>query len=95
MDDRLKTLEDAIMAMQEKIRQQIPVFKAAPLAQEVTVGTGEEILRQNPIVSEFRALVKDYSQAVKAYKELVADSKSSEDQVSNLNSLRNKIKVAK
>ena len=58
------TLANAILAMQEKIEQQIPVFGKMPLAQTVRVGTGEKILRQNPAIAEFRALTREYAQAL-------------------------------
>ena len=35
------TLANAVLSMQEKIEQQIPVYREQPLAQQVTVGTGE------------------------------------------------------
>lgn len=92
-DKQLHTLENAILAMQEKIEQHIPIFKESPLAQEVTVGTGEDILRQNPNISEFRALVKDYGQVVKTYKELSADESKSD--TASLDAIRAKFKVAK
>jgi len=94
VDRKIKTLEKAILTVQKKITQQIPVFRNAPLAQEVTVGTGETMLRQNPEVSEFRALVKDYSQLLKAYKELTADS-DNKSNVQALEDIRSKFKVAK
>lgn len=94
MDRKIKTLEKAILTVQKKITQQIPVFRNAPLAQEVTVGTGATMLRQNPEVSEFRALVKDYSQLLKAYKELTADS-DNKSNVQALEDIRSKFKVAK
>lgn len=93
MDKNLKTLESAINAMREKIEQQIPVFKEEPLAQSVIVNTGEEVLRQNPNVSEFRALVKDYGQTIKVYRELAGDEKSAD--ISSLEEIRARFKVAK
>lgn len=91
--DKIKTLEKAIVAMQEKIEEQIPVFKAQPLSQVVTVGTGQEMVRQNPAVAEFRALVKDYAQAIRTYKEL-SDGETAE--VTSLSDLRSTLfKVAK
>lgn len=56
-----ETLAKAVFAMQEKIEQQIPIYNQMPLAQQVTVGTGETILRGNPATQEFRAMVKDYA----------------------------------
>jgi hypothetical protein len=92
--DKIKTLEKAIVAMQAKIEEQIPVFKGEPLAQKVTVGTGQEMLRQNPAVAEFRALVKDYGQAIRMFAEL-SGSNADEAEESSLEAIRNKFKVAK
>lgn len=92
-DEKLHTLEHAILAMREKIEEQIPIFSNEPLSQEVTVGTGETMLRQNPNVSEFRALIRDYQQAIKAYNELTGDK--DEPEVRSLDSIRQKFKVVK
>lgn len=92
-DEKLHTLEHAILAMRDKIEEQIPIFSNEPLSQEVTVGTGETILRQNPNVSEFRALIRDYQQAIKAYNELTGDK--DEPEISSLDSIRACLKVAK
>ena len=51
------------------------------------------MLRSNPRVQEFRALVKDYVQLVKEYKEMAGESAKTE--VTNLSSLRDRLKVAK
>ena len=58
------TLAKAIVALQEKIEQQIPIYNQMPMAQTVRVGTGEKILRQNPALAEFRATVREYAQAL-------------------------------
>ena len=68
------TLANAVIAMQDKIKQQMPIYEQMPLAQQVTVGTGERMLRQNPAVQEFRATVRDYAAALKSLKELVGTS---------------------
>lgn len=92
-DEKLHTLENAILAMRDKIEEQIPVFRAEQLSQEVTVGTGETVVRQNPNVSEFRALVKDYGQTIKMYRELAGNNVDVE--CSSLDSIRAMFKVAK
>lgn len=92
-DEKLHTLEHAILAMRDKIEEQIPIFSNEPLSQEVTVGTGETMLRQNPNVSEFRALIRDYQQAIKAYNELAGNI--GQEDVKVLDSLRERFKVAK
>ena len=65
------TLASAVLAMQEKIEQQIPELENMPLSQEVKVGTGETVLRQNPAIAEFRAMVRDYTQALCKLKDLI------------------------
>lgn len=67
------TLANAVIAMQAKIEEQIPIYKQMPLAQQVTVGTGERMLRQNPAVQEFRATVREYAQALNNLQQLVGD----------------------
>ena len=94
-DKQLHTLENAILAMREKIEEQIPNFKEQPLSQEVTVGTGESMLRQNPNVSEFRALVKDYGNALKTYHELSEIMGAETEEANSLDSIRAMFKVAK
>lgn len=58
------TLANAVLTMQKKIEQQIPIYEQMPLAQQVKVGTGETMLRANPATQEFRATVRDYAQAL-------------------------------
>lgn len=98
LNDKIKpqaiTLANAVLAMQEKIEQQIPTYLEMPLAQQVTVGTGETMLRQNPMTQEFRATVKDYSTALNGLRALL-DGKTSEAQESNIDAIRAKFKVAK
>lgn len=60
------TLANAVLTIQEKIEQQIPIYKQMPLAQQVKVGTGETMLRANPATQEFRATVRDYASALNA-----------------------------
>jgi hypothetical protein len=94
-EKQLHTLENAILAMRDKIEEQIPVFKAEPLAQTVTVGTGESMVRQNPNISEFRALVKDYGNTLKTYEELKGKGSDDAAEISSLDTLRSRFKVAK
>ena len=61
------TLAKAIVALQEKIEQQIPIYDQMPLAQTVKVGTGEKMLRQNPAMAEFRATVREYAQTLQSF----------------------------
>ena len=73
------TLANAVLTMQEKIEQQIPVYKDMPLAQQVTVGTGETMLRANPMTQEFRATVRDYAQSLKNLSEMLENNKTASE----------------
>ena len=84
------TLANSVLTLQNKIIQQTPAYEKAPLFQEVTVNTGETVLRANPLVQEFRATVRDYDQALKSLNELLNTKKGS-SAVNPLDMLRNKI----
>lgn len=73
------TLANAVLALQEKIEEQIPIYKDMPLAQQVTVGTGESMLRQNPAVQEFRATVREYSQALNNLQQLIGEGETKQE----------------
>ena len=88
-----ETLAKAVFAMQDKIEQQIPIYEQMPLAQQVTVGTGERMLRQNPAVAEFRATVRDYATALNNLQSIIGDT--TEAEVASLADLRSRFKVAK
>lgn len=88
------TLANAVLAMQNKIDQQIPIYDQMPLAQQVTVGTGEKMLRANPAVQEFRATVRDYAQALSNLRSII-DNNSAPAEASSLDDLRSKFKMAK
>jgi len=87
-----ETLARALLAMQAKIEQQIPKYKEAQLAQQVKVGTGETILRQNPLTQEFRATVKDYAQTLKTLQEIVGGNAEPEP-ARNLDLIKSKIRI--
>ena len=86
------TLANAVLTMQAKIEQQIPVYKEEPLAQSVTVGTGETVLRQNPITQEFRATVRDYASALNNLSEIL-EKKEAVKEESSLDALKSRFKV--
>lgn len=86
------SLANAILTMQDKIEQQIPIYKNEPLAQMVTLGSGETTLRPNPIVQEFRATVRDYATALENL-EKILDTKAGTKGPSSVEDLRNRFKV--
>ena len=86
------TLANAVLTMQEKIEQQIPIYQKMPLAQQVTVGTGETMLRTNPATQEFRATVRDYAQALDNLKNILEENKAAET-ISAVDELKSRFKV--
>ena len=86
------TLANAVLAMQAKIDQQIPIYEQMPLAQQVTVGTGEKMLRQNPAVQEFRATVRDYAQALNNLQDILENNKT-ETSSGSLKELQEKFRL--
>ncbi len=89
---QVETLANAVLAMQAKIDQQIPVYQQMPLAQQVTVGTGERMLRQNPAVQEFRATVRDYAQALNNLQDILENNKT-ETSSGSLKELQEKFRL--
>ena len=73
-------LAESILALQKKIEDQTPIYDTQPLAQWVTVGTGETIMRSNPIVQEYRATVREYAQALTKFNALIKASKATNAQ---------------
>ena len=88
-----ETLMKAILSMQEKRIKNEKAFLEAPLMVEVEMGDGRWVPRPNPFVQEYRAMVRDFAAAIKAYKEITGEKDSA--QVSSLESIRSKFKVAK
>ena len=88
------TPANAVLAMQNKIDQQIPIYEQMPLDQTVTVGTGEQMLRQHPAVQECRATVRDYATALNNLQDILSENKSPTS-VSDMSELRKKFKIAK
>lgn len=86
------TLANAVLAMQNKVDQQIPVYQQMPLAQKVKVGTGEQMLRANPAVQEFRATVRDYAAALNNLQDILEENKAAAPTTS-LNELKKQFKV--
>lgn len=86
------TLANSVLAMQRKIEQQIPNYDNEPLAQEVTLKTGETVLRQNPVSQEFRATVKDYATALNNLKNIL-DEEQPNHETSAVDDLRKKFKL--
>jgi hypothetical protein len=92
----VKTLAEAVFAMQEKIEEQISVYAEMPLAQQVKVGTGETMLRANPATQEFRATVRDYAQALNSLQGILENRQAdTSDDLPSLDEFRKKFRLAK
>lgn len=89
-----ETLANAVIAMQEKIEKEIPAYKEMPMAQVLTTTQGEQALKQNPAVQEFRATVRDYAAALNNLQDILSENKAP-TQISDMAELRKKFKVAK
>lgn len=88
-----ETLMKAILSMQKKLEDNEKRFLDEPLRVWVENSNGTEVPKPNPFVQEYRALVRDFSAALKIYREITAETESAE--VSSLDSIRSILKVAK
>ena len=88
------TLANAVLAIQAKIEKEIPKYGRMKLAQRVKVGTGEKIIRANPEIQEFRATVRDYATSLNSLQMILTENKAP-TQVSDMDSLMKKFKIAK
>lgn len=80
--------------MQRKLTKHKSEFLSAPLSIEVEMGDGRIVDRANPIVQEYRALVRDFAAALRSYKELTDQQDQSEDS-NKLEDIRSRFRVAK
>lgn len=88
-----ETLMRAILSMQKKLEDNEKRFQDEPLRVWVENANGIDVPKPNPFVREYRALVRDFSAALKAYKEITGEKDTAE--VSSLDSIRSRFKVAK
>lgn len=83
----------AILSMQKKLEDNEKRFQEEPLRVWVENANCIDVPKPNPFVQEYRALVRDFSAALKAYKEITGEKDTAE--VSSLDSIRSRFKVAK
>ena len=88
------TLANAVLAMQQKIDKELEDYKDMPLVQILTTTQGEPALRANPALQEFRATVRDYAEALKNLRAIL-DEKTEPAEVTSLDSIRARLRVAK
>lgn len=89
--DTPETLLKAILSMQDKIIESQPEYEAAELTYVAEFGNGAKRILPNPVVTEFRALVKDYASVLKVYKEISGNGEPLEG--NRLSELRQRLKV--
>jgi hypothetical protein len=95
LDEQVETLAEAVLAMQKKIKDQTGIYDKMPLAQQVTIGTGDVQLRANPAVVEYRATVRDYAAALNSLRNILDETGSSEGApISQIETLRQKYKIS-
>lgn len=88
-----ETLMMTILSLKKKLEDNEKQFLEAPLMVWVEMNDGRDVPRANPFVQEYRAMVRDFAAAIKAYKEITGDKGSA--QISSLENIRSKFKVAK
>lgn len=88
-----ETLKKAILSMKRKIEKNKTQFQEASLVYEAEMGDGRMIQRGNPFVQEYRALVRDYAAAIKAYNEITGAKEEQEE--NPLTDIRAMLRVAK
>lgn len=87
-----ETLKKAILAMKRKIDKNKTEFLSADLTVEVELGDGRIVTRPNPVVQEYRAIVRDYATSLKAYKDITEGKIEKES--SALSDIRTRFKVS-
>ena len=88
-----ETLMMTILSLKKKLEDNEKQFLEEPLMVWVEMNDGRDVPRANPFVQEYRAMVRDFAAAIKAYKDITGDKGTA--QVSSLESIRSKFKVAK
>lgn len=87
------TLANAVIALQKKIKQQMPAYQQMSLAQTVTTTQGEKVLKNNPAMQEFRGTVRDYAASLKSL-QAILDNTPDQVEESSVEDIRKKFKIA-
>ena len=88
-----ETLMKAILSLQKKLEDNEARFLQEPLRLWVENANGIDVPKPNPFVQEYRAMIRDFSAALKAYKEITGEK--DEPEISSLENIRSRFKVAK
>ena len=82
-------------AMRKKVKALFPTFEEMQVAQAVTSTQGEEVLKSNPAMQEIRATFRDYCSIVKAQMSLIGDKAPAPAELSQIDTIRARLKIAK
>lgn len=92
--EQRETVDRIEAAMREKVNQQLPIFEKMPPAQRMKTVQGETVYKNNPAIQEIRALFRDYCAIVKAQQDIYGN-KQTKAEVATINSIRERLKIAK
>lgn len=87
-----ETISKIEQTMREWIENNLERYKEEPPAYEATSTQGERVNKANPATQEIRAAFKDYCYVVKTMRDLAEEE---EPEVSSINDLKKKFKIAK
>ena len=87
------TLIKAILSLQKKLKENEEQFHDEPLMVWVRMNDGRDVPRANPFTQEYRAMVRDFAAALKAYKDIIGEQEEAE--VNSLDNIRSRFRVAK
>ena len=88
-----ETLMKAILSLQKKLEDNADQFQREPLRVWVENSNGVEVPKPNPFVQEYRSMVRDFSAALKAYKDITNEKDTPE--INSLEAIRTRFKVTK
>ena len=91
---QVETAVHTMLSLQKKLEDSYDEYSQQPLSLTMTLGTGEPVTRPNPFVSEYRALFKDYMNAIINLKNLIEDV-SVEEEINTLANIKEKIHLVK
>lgn len=94
MQEQAATICKIEEAMRSKVDEMIETYGDMPATQVVTSTQGEQVTKANPAMQEIRATFRDYCAIVKARQDILG-SKSTPAEVTSINALRAKLKIAK
>ncbi|MCM1090558.1 MAG: hypothetical protein NC413_06895 [Muribaculum sp.] len=88
------TLANAVLSMKAKIDKLIPEYDAAEAVQEITKTNGATEEKVNPLLVEFRTLVKCYSSSLQELNEILKGNTATTE-TSCLSDIRSALKICK